>query len=187
MHHLTFTRDSRLRKSSEIRSVRRYGTRHPTRSFIVYLYPQKGSGGQRGQGGDKGAGGQGEPDITATGTGGAKGVEGARGAAGREIPARPGPRVQRTRPLASVPQERVPKETRLGLSVSARTGNAVRRNRLKRLIREFFRQKRATLPQGLDILVVVKTGNRIRGLKDVEEELSFLLTGPGKHTPTKDG
>ena len=95
--------------------------------------------------------------------------------------------VLETRPLVRVPPERVSKETRLGLSVSARTGNAVRRNRLKRLIREFFRLKRATLQPGLDILIVVKSGNRIRGLRDVEEELSFLLTGPGKDTPTKDG
>jgi len=44
---------------------------------------------------------------------------------------------------------------RLGLSVSARIGNAVRRNRIKRLIREAFRLGQHEGPQGYDIVVVV--------------------------------
>ncbi|QDV30417.1 Ribonuclease P protein component [Planctopirus ephydatiae] len=44
--------------------------------------------------------------------------------------------------------------TRLGLSVSKRRGNAVVRNREKRLIREAFRLTSHERPQGLDLIVV---------------------------------
>lgn len=42
--------------------------------------------------------------------------------------------------------------TRLGLVVGRRNGPAVRRNRLKRLIREAFRQVHAELASGLEIV-----------------------------------
>jgi ribonuclease P protein component len=46
--------------------------------------------------------------------------------------------------------------SRLGVTVSSRVGNAVVRNRVKRLIREIFRQRRLTLPAALDIVVIAK-------------------------------
>lgn len=45
---------------------------------------------------------------------------------------------------------------RLGLSVGRRCGNAVRRNRFKRLLRETFRLNRTGWPVGYDLLVVVR-------------------------------
>ena len=46
--------------------------------------------------------------------------------------------------------------SRLGLSVGRRIGNAVRRNRVKRLLREAFRLNRDAWPAGYDWLIVVR-------------------------------
>lgn len=48
--------------------------------------------------------------------------------------------------------------TRIGLSVSRRVGNAVVRNRWKRLIREAFRTQQAELPKGLDLVARPRRG-----------------------------
>ncbi len=45
---------------------------------------------------------------------------------------------------------------RLGLSVSRRVGNAVKRNRIKRLLREAFRLTQHDWPEGYDVLLVVR-------------------------------
>ena len=45
---------------------------------------------------------------------------------------------------------------RLGMSVNRKVGTAVRRNRIRRLIRESFRLLQHDLPQGYDLVVVVR-------------------------------
>jgi ribonuclease P protein component len=46
--------------------------------------------------------------------------------------------------------------TRLGITVTRKIGNAVVRNRIKRLVREVHRRNRSRLPTGLDMVWVAK-------------------------------
>ncbi|MDA7950627.1 MAG: ribonuclease P protein component [Pirellulaceae bacterium] len=48
------------------------------------------------------------------------------------------------------------KTTRVGLSVSRKVGNAVVRNRWKRLLREAFRLQQEALPEGIDFVLIPK-------------------------------
>jgi len=47
-------------------------------------------------------------------------------------------------------------ETRLGLVVSRKVGQAVTRNRVKRLVREFFRIHRRRFPEGTQLVVIAR-------------------------------
>ncbi|MDR0239176.1 MAG: ribonuclease P protein component [Deltaproteobacteria bacterium] len=53
---------------------------------------------------------------------------------------------------------------RLGLAVTRKSGNAVWRNRIKRVVRECFRLHQRGIPQGLDIVVVPKRSLEPRSL-----------------------
>lgn len=61
---------------------------------------------------------------------------------------------------------------RLGVTVPARIGCAVRRNRIRRLIREAYRTTADLFPEGHDVVVIVLDGNGEWNLAAVKEELA---------------
>src|SRR5688572_32523728 len=64
---------------------------------------------------------------------------------------------------------------RLGLSVSRKVGTAVRRNRIRRLLKEAFRLMQHDLPRGYDSVVVVRP-HEPQLLADYQRMLSSMAT-----------
>jgi ribonuclease P protein component len=65
--------------------------------------------------------------------------------------------------------------TRLGIVASRKVGNAVRRNRIKRLLREAFRKRAAELPRGIDLVVIARAGAHELAAAQVDAELLRAL------------
>ncbi|MEK6539015.1 MAG: ribonuclease P protein component [Deltaproteobacteria bacterium] len=63
---------------------------------------------------------------------------------------------------------------RLGLAVSSKVGGAVKRSRIKRLLREFFRLNKELFPSSTDIFISVIRGFNPAGYKEVEREFKLL-------------
>ncbi len=63
-------------------------------------------------------------------------------------------------------------KTRLGITASRKVGGAVVRNRIKRLVREFFRRTKADISPAQEILVIALPQAATAKYADVVEELS---------------
>lgn len=63
---------------------------------------------------------------------------------------------------------------RLGITVTKKIGNAVVRNRVKRVLREVFRRNRALFPRDTDVVFIAKQGAGELGYAEVLQEVSGI-------------
>jgi len=70
--------------------------------------------------------------------------------------------------------------TRLGLTVSRKVGGAVQRNRVKRRLREFFRQHKDLLPKNTDLSVIAKKGSSEAAYREICVELLKAFSANGR-------
>ncbi|MFW6157977.1 MAG: ribonuclease P protein component [Planctomycetota bacterium] len=73
--------------------------------------------------------------------------------------------------------------TRLGAGSTARLGNAVQRNRQKRLVREAFRLVKHQLPHGVDLVVLPK----VPWTEPTLDELEADVVDAARHAADTDG
>lgn len=66
------------------------------------------------------------------------------------------------------------KPSRLGITVTRSFGGAVRRNRIKRLLREAFRLQRPLMAMGMDMVINVRSGADKLGFREVSDQFSML-------------
>ncbi len=106
--------------------------------------------------------------------------------------------VARRPPLDPRDPSSEPAPTRLGVTVTRKVGDAVTRNRIKRLVREVFRQHRRRLPAGLDLVWVAKQQAADASFAEVLSDFEALVRrgdlmsappdrGPRRAGPRKPG
>jgi ribonuclease P protein component len=64
---------------------------------------------------------------------------------------------------------------RLGITVTKKVGNAVKRNRIKRLVREFFRRNKALFPADCDVVIMAKRNMPPLTYQDACRDLTELF------------
>ena len=67
--------------------------------------------------------------------------------------------------------------SRVGFVVTKKIGNAVQRNRIKRVCRESFRMWPDLIPDGVDLVVIARAGAGELGLAEVRAEWERSRTG----------
>jgi ribonuclease P protein component len=63
---------------------------------------------------------------------------------------------------------------RLGITASKKLGNAVIRNRCKRLVRELFRRNKDKFPPGADVIIVATRNMVGKSYRELEEEFDNI-------------
>lgn len=65
--------------------------------------------------------------------------------------------------------------SRIGITTSRKVGGAVVRNRVRRLVREFFRHHKHLIQPAQDVLVIARNQAATASLADVTHELAGAL------------
>ncbi len=73
---------------------------------------------------------------------------------------------------------------RLGISIHG-VKKAVKRNRIKRIIREFYRLNRAALPAATDMVFTVREGFSPNSPEEVKQAIFTLLKKIGSPSPSR--
>ena len=77
--------------------------------------------------------------------------------------------------MAPSQKKAVVEETRLGVTVSRRVGNAVLRNRIKRAVREWFRHSRGNLERRVDMIVIARAAAKELSASEVGAVLDAMV------------
>jgi ribonuclease P protein component len=67
-------------------------------------------------------------------------------------------------------------QTRLGITVTKKVGGAVIRNRIKRLVREYFRNNKEKIKRSLDINIIAKKSASSLDTKEAHEFIQLLIS-----------
>jgi len=67
------------------------------------------------------------------------------------------------------------KVNRLGITASKKFGNSVKRNRMRRLIKESYRSYETQLNEGFDLVFVARKCDELPNFLKIKKEMKYLL------------
>lgn len=77
-----------------------------------------------------------------------------------------------------ITRPRTDRVSRLGITTSRKVGDAVHRNRVRRMVREFFRRRKAEIVPARDVLVIARPAATAATYATVKYELALALGLP---------